>query len=183
MTRWFLLCLVACGSRSAPPRDTSLLGVEVGATSLADARAVLAARGLDCADASMAAVMPPGHGRYLKGELRQARIRCRGLALDGGVTASVLVVAPDDAAPVELVAIQRTHHDAAVAETDARAMFAALEARLGAPSERRGELPLARVRPVERRWRAGGRQIAARAVDLGATGIAVTEEVRAVQEN
>ena len=199
-----LLAVAACGGdRAAPAPPPAPLGIEVGATPVGEARAAIEGRGHACVDASLAAMMqkahagkampagmPAGHARYLKDPaLAQARISCDGVPLDAiepgrpAVPARVLVVAPRAGAPVSLVAVQRTHTDAAAAADDARAMFSALERRLGRPDERQGEPPaagarLARMQIVRRAWTRGDTVIEATAVDLGATGISVSEEIR-----
>jgi hypothetical protein len=145
---------------------------------------------------AMPAQMPAGHARYLQDPaLAQARLSCEGVALaaleegrPAGVTARVLIVAPRSDAPVGLVALQRTHRDADAAADDARAMFAALERSLGRADESQGAVPaagarLARMAPVRRTWTRGGVVVEATAVDLGATGIAVSEERRLAKEN
>lgn len=137
-----------------------------------------------------AAEMPSGHGRYLDDPaLAQARIACAGLPLDElgdgrapGRTGRVLLVAPEPDAAVSLIAIQRTHTDAAAAADDARAMFDAL-ARYGATTEAKGDVPAAgatlpALTPVRRVWKLGGVTVEARAVDLGQTGISISEELR-----
>lgn len=184
-------------------------GIEVGTSSVAEATAAIEGRGVTCVDASlmaamrkahagkaMPAQMPEGHARYLEDPaLAQARISCEGVALDAieagrpaGVKARVLIVADRADAPVGLVALQRTHRDADAAADDARAMFAALERAFGRPDERQGEVPaagarLGRMQPVRRTWARGGVVVEATAVDLGDTGISVSEERRLAKKN
>jgi hypothetical protein len=209
------------GVAAAAPATGALpvvLGITLGQTSVADARAALAAAGLACEDASLmammakahvargvrvpdealaaarrgerppeAAGMPSGHAKYLEDPaLQQVRISCEGVPVaalgDGraGVTGRVLVVADAEGAPVTFVAFQRTHRAAAAAVADARAMFAAHERTHGAPRRGAEALPAAdelrRYQPVRRRWRAGSLRVTATLVDLGDTGISVSEE-------
>ena len=184
-------------------------GIALGTSSVAEARAAIEERGVACVDASLMAAMrkahegmkghaqmPAGHAKYLKDPaLAQARISCEGVALDAieedrpaGVKARVLIVADRADAPVGLVALQRTHRDADAAADDARAMFAALERRFGRADERQGAAPaagarLGRMQPVRRTWTRGGVVVEATAVDLGATGISVSEERRVAQSS
>lgn len=209
------------GAAAAPAATGALpvvLGITLGQTSVADARAALAAAGHACEDASLfammakahaargvkvpdvalaqarrgerppeAAGMPSGHAKYLEDPaLQQVRISCEGVPVaalgDGrdGVTGRVLVVADAEGAPVTFVAFQRTHRAATAAVADARAMFAALERAHGAPRRGAEALPAAdelrRYKPVRRRWRAGSLRVTATLVDLGDTGISVSEE-------
>jgi hypothetical protein len=200
-----LLLALLCGcARERPQPATDLAGIEVGKTSVADAQAAIERRGVACVDASlmaamrkahagkaMPAQMPEGHARHLKDPaLAQARISCEDVPLDAiepgrpaGVKARVLIVAPRSDAPVGLVALQRTHRDADAAADDARAMFAALEGAFGRADESQGTVPaegarLARMAPVRRTWTRGGVVVEATALDLGDTGISVSEERR-----
>lgn len=191
-------------STAEPP---AIAGIEVGRTAVGDATAAIERLAVECVDASLMAAMqkahagtamparngtmPEGHARYLQDpKLAQARISCEGVPLDQlepgrpvGIRARVLIVAERSDAPVSLIALQRTHLDAEAAAADARAMFGALERQLGKPDERQGAIPaagerLGRMRIVQRAWTRGGVVVEATAVDLGATGISVSEEVR-----
>ncbi|MCB9563030.1 MAG: hypothetical protein H6708_21705 [Kofleriaceae bacterium] len=137
-----------------------------------------------------AAAMPAGHARYLSDPaLQQARWACADVLVallgDGrdGVRGRLLVVvAPGADAPVSLVAYQRTYRAGDAAVADAGATFAALAGRYGAAATARGDVPavgaaLPPFQPVERRWRFADLEVEATAVDLGRTGIAVSEEL------
>jgi hypothetical protein len=204
-----LALLVGCSDRAAA-RGTAeaaqVAGIEVGKSSVAEAQAAIERRGVACVDASLMAAMrkahagkampahlPDGHARYLNDPaLAQARISCEDVPLEAiepgrpaGVTARVLIVADRADAAVGLVALQRTHRDADAAADDARAMFAALERAFGRPDEHQGAVPaagarLGRMQPVRRTWTRGGVVVEATAVDLGDTGISVSEERRVV---
>jgi hypothetical protein len=207
-----LALLAACSDRPAvhgTAGPARMGGIEVGRSSVAEARAAIERLGAECVDASLMAAMrkahagkampaqlPEGHARHLADPaLAQARWSCEGVALDAvaqgrpaGVRARVLIVADRSDAPVRLVAVQRTHDDPDRAAADARVMFAALERELGRPDQAHGAIPaagarLARVTPVRRTWTRGGVVVEATAVDLGATGVSVSEEQRLAKEN
>ncbi len=133
--------------------------------------------------------MPAGHAAYLNDPaLRQARLSCVDVPVDRlgdgrtGVTGRLLVIADSDAAPVSFIALQRTYRDADAATADARATFAALDARLGPPLPGAGTLAdgagLERYRPIKRAWAFTDLEASASATDLGDTGLSVSEELR-----
>lgn len=134
--------------------------------------------------------MPSGHEQFLKDPaLMQARITCTGLRVaelddredaPADAPVRVLLVADTATAPLRLLALQRTYTDGARALADARVSFAALGRRYGAPSESKGELGAALVEmtPVRRTWTFPTLVVEAKAVDLGATGVSVSEEIR-----
>jgi hypothetical protein len=220
-----LILVSACNSAPAPSarperaeRERTLLGITLGSTSVADAKAALAAAGVTCEDASMfammakahahknvkvpdvaldqakrgeappaAAGMPSSHAKYLNDPaLRQVRLSCENVPVDkldatrAGVTGRLLVIADSDAAPITFIAYQRTYTDAQAAADDARTMFASLDARLGAsgPAALAPDARLERYKPIKRAWTFPDLVIEARAIDLGATGISVSEELR-----
>lgn len=158
MKRVALLALVACGGDPAPPPRHEPYGIVVGSTSLADARARVEATGARCVPA------PFPH-----------RLSC---PRPGG-SPRVLLVAERPDAPVTSVAIQRTHRDRGAALADATDLFAELARRLGAAAPPCPVVALRPATPVECTWRVRGGTVRAVAVDLGATGVSVSETTTA----
>jgi hypothetical protein len=181
--------LAACGGRATPPAPTPF-GIEVGKTTVAEARDAIVRAGFACNDASYGALMdaaeqagmPKGH-RKMNGHLTDARVSCIGITADvfdpgrpRSEPGRVLLggAAPDQA--VAAIVFQRPYPQKSGADDDARAMLGALQLRLGRPAESRGELPLVRSVPVTRTWHATGADIEATAFD-GPLGALVSERI------
>jgi hypothetical protein len=159
-----MVFLAACASHAPAKPPPEILGISVGKTSLADARAAVEAAGYPCKDASLAAMMP--------GLPAAPRLSCAGVPF--GDAPGRLLLIGDDGGPVTALALQRTESDRARANAFAQTLFDDLGKQLGAPASR-GDLPLARFTPVQRTWHAAGATVTVTATDVGATGVELSE--------
>jgi hypothetical protein len=180
----------------------TMMGIQAGATPLDAVKSAAERNGLVCEDASMTAIMMKAHAKRREGGARsvtsgmpsnhfamladpkfwQVRLSCDNaagtIALgDAAVRGRFLAVHPSADKPVELMSFERHHKDRAAATADFAATLQRLEQLYGTPATAKGS-ELALLTPVDREWHIGGAIVKFRAIDFGARGVAISEEIR-----
>ena len=208
-----LATAAACGSKGEPaPGEPAsaraparaAFGVDIGMTTLDEARGFAAARGITCEDASIGTLMKKARTAHSTGPdaitaatplakgpqpiTPQVRLSCPGTAAGAlGDRARpegrgrLLFIFDSTHAPLRLVAYQRSHSEAAAARADLVDAVAAMTAAFGEPALA-GTLPVAgepfpELRTIAFEWRFDDLQVRVTALDHGKRGIAINEEV------